>query len=108
MAKEMFDKSNLNAGATDELNKLPDGGPFAVINLLRYNTPGRRASRLLLATLPIRDTGQHSRGGRDGAAEASAVGIVRKVRLSVLLAGVPSDIKARVEQQRVAGRNGVG
>ena len=51
MAKEMFDKSNLNAGATDELNKLPDGEPFAVINLLRYKDraeypPGKMTEKL--------------------------------------------------------------
>ena len=50
MAKEMFDKSNLNAGATDELNKLPDGGPFAVINLLYKDwaeyPPGKMTEKL--------------------------------------------------------------
>ena len=51
MAKERFDKSNLNAGATDKLNKLPDGGPFAVINLLRYKDraeypPGKMTEKL--------------------------------------------------------------
>ena len=71
-------------------------------------TPGRRASCLLLATLPIRDTGQHSRGGGNGPAEASARGVVRKVRLSALLAGTASDIEVGVEQQRVAGSYGVG
>jgi uncharacterized protein (DUF1330 family) len=36
MVKEVFNGSALNAGAMDELSKLPDGQPFAVINLLLY------------------------------------------------------------------------
>jgi uncharacterized protein (DUF1330 family) len=36
MAKDVFDNSDLSPRAMDELNKLPDGQPFAVINLLRY------------------------------------------------------------------------
>jgi uncharacterized protein (DUF1330 family) len=36
MVREVFDGSELNAGAMDELSKLPDGQPFAVINLLLY------------------------------------------------------------------------
>jgi hypothetical protein len=51
----------------------------------------------VLAALPIRDTGQHSRGGGEGATEASTRKIVREVRLSVLLAGSTGDIATGIE-----------
>ncbi len=35
MAK-LFEGSDLNPGAIDELSKVPDGQPFAIINLLLY------------------------------------------------------------------------
>jgi hypothetical protein len=34
MVKEVFSGSDLNPGAKDDLSKVPDGQPFAVINLL--------------------------------------------------------------------------
>ncbi|WP_291994044.1 DUF1330 domain-containing protein [Candidatus Accumulibacter sp. ACC003] len=36
MAKQVFDGDDLNAGAMAELAALPDGQPFALINLLLY------------------------------------------------------------------------
>ncbi len=36
MAKRVFDRSDMNPGAMDELSKVPDGQPFAIINLLLY------------------------------------------------------------------------
>lgn len=36
MARNVFDGGDLNAGAMDELAALPDGQPFALINLLLY------------------------------------------------------------------------
>ena len=36
MAKKLFQGSELNPGAIDELSKIPDGQPFAIINLLLY------------------------------------------------------------------------
>ena len=36
MAREAFDGSDLNPGAMDELTRVPDGQPFALVNLLLY------------------------------------------------------------------------
>ena len=36
MIKKVYDGSDMNPGAADELSNMPDGQSFAVINLLRY------------------------------------------------------------------------
>jgi uncharacterized protein (DUF1330 family) len=36
MANQVFDKSEMNEEAQAELSRVPDGHPFAIINLLRY------------------------------------------------------------------------
>ena len=36
MSKQVYVGENLNSGALDELLKIPDGQPFALINLLQY------------------------------------------------------------------------
>ena len=51
MTKDAFENSEFNAGALEELNELPDGQAFALINLLRYKEwaeypPGTEMQRL--------------------------------------------------------------